>query len=75
MIVIIGAGKFGQTISKLLGRTPHALVDVEKNGHYSEKNKKTIKDATKAVICVPAKALEQCLKDLKPLLKIICKFA
>ncbi|MBI4146677.1 hypothetical protein HY489_05065 [Candidatus Woesearchaeota archaeon] len=69
MITIIGAGKFGQCISKLLGENQHVLVDVEKDGSYSEKTKKCIGDADRLALCVPSAFLEGCLQMVKPLVK------
>lgn len=61
MITIIGAGKFGQTISKLLGKNKHVLVDIEQDGTYSSDTVEKIKKADKIIICVPSQALEDCL--------------
>ncbi len=61
MITIIGAGKFGQAISKLLGANKHQLVDVEPDGTYSGDAVEKIKEADKLVICVPSPVLSDCI--------------
>lgn len=69
MITIIGAGKFGQCISKILEDKPHHIVDVEKDGNYSEETKKKIEQASHLIICVPSAFLESCARMIKPLTK------
>jgi glycerol-3-phosphate dehydrogenase (NAD(P)+) len=61
MIVIVGAGKFGHAISKLLGKKEHQLVDVEPDGTYSGETVDKIKQADKIIICVPSPALPDCI--------------
>jgi len=61
MISIIGAGKFGQAISKLLGRHAHQLVDVDPDKTYSAESVEKIKNADKLIICVPSPALPDCV--------------
>src|SRR3990172_8083930 len=61
MIVIVGAGKFGQAISKLLGANKHQLVDVEPDGTYSGETVDKIKKADKMVICVPSPFFSDCI--------------
>ncbi len=61
MITIIGAGKFGQSVSKLLGSNKHVLVDVEKDGTYSADTVEKIKKADKIIICVPSSFLSDCI--------------
>jgi len=60
MITIVGAGKFGQTISKLLTKE-HVLIDVEKDGSYSEDTKQKIREAERLILCVPSKPLPTCI--------------
>ncbi len=62
MITIIGAGKFGQAVSKLLGNNKHQLVDVEPDGSYSKTTVEKIKEADHLIICVPSAFLESCCK-------------
>lgn len=60
MITIIGAGKFGQAISKLLGKNVHQFADVEPDGTYSGESVDKIKQAERLIICVPSPALPDC---------------
>lgn len=60
MIIIIGAGKFGQSVSKLL-QAKHQFVDIEADGTYSADNVEKIKNAEKLIICVPSGALAGCV--------------
>lgn len=68
MIVIIGAGAFGQTIASLLGKHEHALIDVEPDGTYSPESIDRIKNAERAIICVPSHALPDCLNMIQRIL-------
>lgn len=61
MITIIGAGKFGQAISKLLGKQKHNIVDIEPDGTYSDETIARIRTSNKIIICVPSQALPDCL--------------
>ena len=54
MLTIIGAGKFGQSISKLLGENVHQLVDVEPDFSYGDSTKEKIKHAERLILCVPS---------------------
>ena len=75
MLTIIGAGKFGQAISKLLGSNPHQLVDVEPDGSYSSATVENIKNADQLIICVPSAYLEACCtmnaRNIKPTTQIL----
>ncbi len=61
MIVIVGAGKFGQAISKLLGSNKNQLVDIESDGTYSADTVEKIKKADKLIICVPSPVFSDCI--------------
>lgn len=61
MITIIGAGKFGQTISKLLAKHQHCLVDIEPDGTYSAQTIERIKTAQRIILCVPSEYLPNCI--------------
>ena len=61
MITIIGAGKFGKALSKLLGKNKHVLVDIEPDGTYSADTVEKIKKADKVIISVPSNALSDCV--------------
>jgi len=65
MIVIVGAGKFGQTIATLLGNTEHALVDIEADGTYSANSQQKLANAARLILCVPSGALESCCQTIK----------
>jgi len=69
MITIVGAGKFGQSISKLLGKNKHQLVDVEKDGTYSAETVEKIKKADRLVLCVPSPNLQDCVNMLSGIIK------
>jgi len=60
MITVLGAGKFGKVISKLLGKKRHELVDIEQDGTYSAESVEKIKKAEMIVICVPSPFLADC---------------
>jgi glycerol-3-phosphate dehydrogenase (NAD(P)+) len=61
MITIIGAGKFGNAISKLLGSNENEFVELEPDGTYSGEAVDKIKQADMIVICVPSPALADCV--------------
>lgn len=69
MITIIGAGKFGQAISKLLGANKHQLVDIEPDGTYSAQTVEKIKQADNLVICVPSPVLADCANMISGIIK------
>jgi len=69
MITIVGAGKFGQAVSKLLGKNKHQLVDVEPDGTYSATTVEKIKQADNLVICVPSPALNDCINMISGIIK------
>jgi len=69
MLTILGGGKFGQAISRILGKTPHHIVDVEPDGTYSEDTKQKISHADQLILCIPSFALAQCLSMIKNLVK------
>ena len=68
MITIIGSGKFGQALSKLLGKNQHSLVDIEPDGTYSKKTIECIKKASQIVLCIPSEYLLNALKMLLPII-------
>jgi glycerol-3-phosphate dehydrogenase (NAD(P)+) len=69
MITIVGAGKFGQAISKLLGKNKHQLVDVEKDGTYSSETIEKVKKADYLVLCVPSGNLDDCANMLSGIIR------
>ncbi len=69
MITIIGAGKFGQAISKLLGANKHQLVDIEPDGTYSAQTVEKIKQADNLVLCVPSPFLADCVNMISGIIK------
>jgi glycerol-3-phosphate dehydrogenase (NAD(P)+) len=69
MITIVGAGKFGQAISKLLGKNAHQLVDIEPDGTYSSATVEKIKHAEKIIICVPSSVLSDCINMISGIIK------
>ncbi|MEM3154411.1 MAG: NAD(P)H-dependent glycerol-3-phosphate dehydrogenase [Candidatus Woesearchaeota archaeon] len=69
MITIVGAGKFGQAISKLLGSNKHQLVDIEKDGTYSPATVEKIKKADYLVLCVPSGNLDDCVNMLSGIVR------
>ncbi len=69
MITIVGAGKFGQAISKLLGTNKHQLVDVEKDGTYSSETIEKVKKADYLVLCVPSGNLDDCANMLSGIVR------
>ncbi len=69
MITVVGAGKFGQAISKLLGQNKHQMVDVEKDGTYSSDTVEKIKKSDKLIICVPSPFLQDCTNMLSGIIK------
>lgn len=69
MITVVGAGKFGQAISKLLGANKHQLVDVEKDGTYSSDTVEKIKKADYLVLCVPSGNLDDCANMLSGIVR------
>jgi glycerol-3-phosphate dehydrogenase (NAD(P)+) len=69
MITIVGAGKFGQAISKLLGSNKHQLVDVEKDGTYSSDTVEKIKEADYLVLCVPSGNIDGCVNMLSGIVR------
>lgn len=69
MITIVGAGKFGQAISKLLGRNKHQLVDVEADGTYSAATVEKIKQASQLIVCVPSPNLSDCVNTISGVIK------
>lgn len=60
MIVIIGAGKFGQAVSKLL-KAENVLINIEADGTYSADSIEKIKNADRLILCVPSSALAGCV--------------
>ncbi len=69
MITVVGAGKFGQAVSKLLGSNKHQLVDVEKDGTYSADTVDKIKKADLLILCVPSPNLDDCVNMLSGIIK------
>jgi glycerol-3-phosphate dehydrogenase (NAD(P)+) len=61
MVIIIGAGKFGQAISKLLGSNKNQFVALESDGTYSSDSVEKIKSSDRLVFCVPSSALAECV--------------
>ncbi len=68
MIVIIGAGKFGQAVSKLL-KAENVLVNTEPDGSYSASSVEKIKSADRIVLCVPSSALAGCVGTISGFVK------
>ena len=68
MITIIGAGKFGQAISKLL-KEENQIVNVEPDGTYSSITIDKIKNSEWLVVCVPSSALSGCISMISGIVK------
>lgn len=66
MNTIIGAGAFGKALALVLKKP--MLVDIDKNGTYSEKTKNLIMESDNLFVAVPSCALLDCIAMLKPLL-------
>lgn len=64
MIAIVGAGKFGQAVSRLLEKHEHFFVDVMPGGGYGKEDLDRLGNAERVILCVPSQALEDCLKAL-----------